>query len=338
MKAHHAGRSLDDAPVAKRCCLPHWWSEFGASVAGGEVVADLPGSGAASTLMFHDGAMILSQLELRRIVRWMPHADDGQVIAGEGAPVNGVNDLGCMFFPAYDPEGRLVVADTDTARIIRFGSAGGEVLVEDPALLASIATLYITSAGTMYAQAIRGSCIKKIENASVTTTGVVVPLCNLGTSLAPSLWVCDDGSIYVVGSDRVQRWDPGALTGVTVAGGSSGDGLHQLHTPYGISITPDNAVYVVDSGNHRVVKWQPGAVTGVVVAGGHGKGDRAYQLSDPTEIALDSTGALYILDRCVADTVGLATRWGLLLRCRYMYRTRVTRWGPAPALQLGSAP
>ena len=44
------------------------------------------------------------------------------------------------------------------------------------------------------------------------------------------------------------------------------------------------------------MKWAPGANEGTVVAGGNGAGSNLNQLNNPTDIHLDSSGNLYILD------------------------------------------
>jgi len=106
------------------------------------------------------------------------------------------------------------------------------------------------------------------------------------------LYVVDDGT------QRVQRWDPGAKKGVTVAGGNGkGSALNQLFTPIDVIVDKDFNVYVSDDVGARIVKWAPGATQGVIVAGGNGEGAALNQLNGPEGLCLDNAGNLYITDR-----------------------------------------
>jgi hypothetical protein len=55
------------------------------------------------------------------------------------------------------------------------------------------------------------------------------------------------------GNNRVQRWAPGAASGVTVAGGNgAGAAANQLNYPEGICVDAAANVYVADAANNRV--------------------------------------------------------------------------------------
>ncbi|CAF1356800.1 unnamed protein product [Adineta ricciae] len=85
---------------------------------------------------------------------------------------------------------------------------------------------------------------------------------------------------------------------VTVAGGhGQGNGLNQLHLPYGMCIDENQIIYVADTYNHRIVEWKKGATTGRIVAGRNGQGDRNDQLYCPTSVVVDEkTDSLIISD------------------------------------------
>ena len=99
----------------------------------------------------------------------------------------------------------------------------------------------------------------------------------------------------------------GQETLVTVAGGGGvGDGgppaKARLSAPGGIALDGAGNLYIADTGHHRIRKLSAdGSVTtvaGTGVAGFGGDGGSALQanLADPTGIAVDGDGNLYIAD------------------------------------------
>lgn len=108
-----------------------------------------------------------------------------------------------------------------------------------------------------------------------------------------------DNNIYIADqyNHRIQKWAPGALEGVTVAGGmGQGNADDQLNYPYSVTVDKTGNLYIADAGNHRIQKWAPGAARGITVAGGNGKGTAANQLSFPYGLALDKDNSIYISD------------------------------------------
>jgi len=111
--------------------------------------------------------------------------------------------------------------------------------------------------------------------------------------------VDNSGNVYVVDLqwDRVQKWAPGATSGVTVAGGNGrGPAANQLNQPTGLFLDANGNLYVSDCYNYRVQKFAPGATNGVTVAGGNGPGSAANQLNNPTGLYVDANGNIYIAD------------------------------------------
>ncbi|MFD1143457.1 hypothetical protein ACFQ4C_20190 [Larkinella insperata] len=139
-------------------------------------------------------------------------------------------------------------------------------------------------------------------NSTWQAEGVVVTGGN-GSNLSPialDVFVDHQKNIYVLedGSQRVQKWVPGATAGVTVAGGNGkGSEMNQFFSPSSIWVDESGSVYVVDYAKNRVQKWAPGATVGVTVAGGNGEGSAANQFSGPRAICMDKAGNMYIADR-----------------------------------------
>lgn len=117
-----------------------------------------------------------------------------------------------------------------------------------------------------------------------------------------ALGVCIDtaGNIYVAdsGNDRIQKWAPGANSGITVAGGNGpGAADNQLSGPVDVCIDRQNNLYIADSRNNRIQRWAPGATRGYTVAGGNGAGNADNQFSGPVSVTLDSSNHVYIADK-----------------------------------------
>jgi sugar lactone lactonase YvrE len=83
---------------------------------------------------------------------------------------------------------------------------------------------------------------------------------------------------------------------VTVAGGNGyGNGLDQLHHPYGVYVDDDETIYVADTYNHRIMEWKNGAKTGRVVAGEKGQANREGQLNSPYNVIVDKSNDSFII-------------------------------------------
>ncbi|CAF1342194.1 unnamed protein product [Adineta ricciae] len=110
--------------------------------------------------------------------------------------------------------------------------------------------------------------------------------------------------IYIAdyGNHRIQKYELGNLSGVTVAGETNGLGgslSNQLKNPSCIFIDSSNGIYVSDSGNNRVQYWSNGALTGFTMAGSSTglSGNTNNTFNDPVGLARDdTTGTLYIAD------------------------------------------
>ena len=108
------------------------------------------------------------------------------------------------------------------------------------------------------------------------------------------------GNLYVadLGNNRIQKFAPGAISGITVAGGNGfGSAANQFAWPTDVRMDAIGNLYITDELNNRVQKWAPGATTGVTVAGGNGPGILPNQLSHPAGLFIDAAGNLYVSDQ-----------------------------------------
>jgi hypothetical protein len=108
------------------------------------------------------------------------------------------------------------------------------------------------------------------------------------------------GNVYVadVENHRVQKWAPGATTGITVAGGNGpGSAANQLNRPKDVFVDVAGNIYIADENNQRIQKWAPGATNGITVAGGNGAGVAAQQFNSPEGVYVDEAGNIYVADK-----------------------------------------
>jgi len=172
------------------------------------------------------------------------------------------------------------------------------------------------------------------------------------------LWVDALFNVYVsdYNNSRIQKWAPGATSGVEVAGGATyGNTASTLDGTTDIYLDASNNLYIVDDNNDRVQEWASGATSGTTVAGtALGGGPGLGQLNFPNDVFLDSVANVYVSDganeRVVkwapGATVGvvaagglgmgatlshLSAPTGLFIKNNYMYiadynNSRVLKW------------
>ena len=124
----------------------------------------------------------------------------------------------------------------------------------------------------------------------------------------------NNGNLFIsdTGNERIRKVDLSTNLITTIAGsginGFSGDGDLAINTelsnPLGLAIDKDNNLFVVDRGNNRVRKINTttgiiSTIAGTGISGYSGDGDLAKnaQLSNPTGLAFNKEGDLFVVDR-----------------------------------------
>jgi len=200
-----------------------------------------------------------------RVQEWAPGATSATTVAGNGTAGTGASQLILPEGVYVDGSGNIYVADGSNNRVQEWtpGATGGT-----------------TVAGQSDGTGGTGA-----DQLSVPT----------------AVYVDRSGNIYVTdyNNSRIQKWAPGADSGITVAGQSDGTGgvdASQLYYPYGAVVDGSGNIFVADLLNNRIQEWAPGATSGTTVAGTGIAGNSPSQLYYPAGLYVDGSGNIYVAD------------------------------------------
>lgn len=253
-----------------------------------------------------DGTMYIPDLSNNRILKWLPGASSGIVVAGGNGTGSAANQFNRPTSVFLDRQGNIYVTDQSNGRIQKWapGATSGTTIAGGMfGYLSDPTDVFVDDQGTIYVSEQGSSVVKKWAAGS--TIPIVVAGGNGYGSAANQLstptgiFVDAQGNIYICDTDnnRIQKWAPGATTGVTVAGGNGfGTAANQLGNPLEIYVDCTGTLYIGDFTNNRVQKWLQGVTSGVTIAGGNGRGTGANQLYGPAGVFMDASHTLYVAD------------------------------------------
>jgi sugar lactone lactonase YvrE len=234
---------------------------------------------------------------------------------------------------AFDAAGDLYVCEAGGANVrmidtngtitspIGSGAAGfsGDGGSASAARLNSTRGIAIAPDGTIYVSDSANNRVRAVSGGVITTVagtggagfaGDGGPATAAQLNQPRGLAVAPDGSLYVADSANhaVRRISTnGTITTVAGTGtaGDSGDGgpatAAAMQSPFAVAFGSAGTFYVVDRDAHRVRRITGGVITTVAGTGtpgaaGTGGAATSAQLNGPSDVVLDTAGALYIAD------------------------------------------
>ena len=235
----------------KRRCLQHWSPDLGASteVSGREALPT-----GSYSVCWHEGALYLSGYD-GGIRCWKPGSPvaDVRQVAGPGASVTGINDLGHNCALAIAPSGEIFVADYDNERLVSFHNGSGRLVLDE---FHEENLLCCSPNDVLYV--LTGQTLQKLEGSRLQTVVTFESLPE-DPRFSTAMFVTKEEVIYVLDNlnGRVLRFNPAESEPVVVGQIPVEDapGLADLF------VTESGTVYVADSSQGKVLVFRPGDAT-----------------------------------------------------------------------------
>lgn len=291
------------------------WISVGQSVAGGfgmgntDAQLNLP----MGSFVDAKGNIYIADAVNHRIQIWKPGELVGATIAGgkgEGSASDQLNYPTGVF---VDVQGNIYVADQNNHRIQFFpaGSTKGNTVAGGSG--AGNSSFQLNFPTNIYVDAVGNIYIADAGNHRVQKWGVgarsVKTVAGNGTpgndylrlNNPQSVFVDQYSNLYIAdaGNHRIIYFKKDSLFGFPVAGNNGiGNSANQLNAPTGIAIDATGNMYIADRGNNRIQRWALFDTIGYTVVGANnGNGGSALnQLQQPTGVAIDKNGSLFIVD------------------------------------------
>jgi tripartite motif-containing protein 71 len=243
---------------------------------------------------------------------------------GPGTPGSASGQFNGLNGIAVDGSGTIYTAESDNARIQKFGGPGAFVKKwgtpgtggpYDAGIFGiDVAT---DTDGNVYTSDHDTQRIQKFDPVGASTNAWGTAGTGAGEFGGPSGTVVDSsGNVYVADleGNRVEKFDSGgnfvlmwgkgvnqttsgdvctAASGDTCQAGTSGSADGQFNNPNGVATDSSGNVYVADVGNDRIQKFSSSGAF-LTKWGSHGTGNGQFDM--PQDVAVDSVGDVYVPD------------------------------------------
>jgi sugar lactone lactonase YvrE len=254
--------------------------------------------------------------------------------SGDGGPALSA-ELDSPYGVSLDALGNIYIADTGNSVIRRVDSSGKIMTIAGngaqgysgdgaPATSAALYKPYrvvADRAGNVYIADFYNNRIRKVDTSGTITTvagtgaqgynGDGIPATSAELSLPSAVAVDAAGNIYIADTwnNRIRKIDTSGMINTIAGTGFAGvlgdDGpatAAQVNEPLGVAVDSSGSVYIVDYGNSKIRKIDTSgkintiAGTGSIGNSGDGGPATAAFLNQPTGVAVDRAGNVYIAD------------------------------------------
>jgi hypothetical protein len=247
----------------KRRRLQHWSPFLGASAASieasGQEVLTLPN--AFVCMRWHKGEIYASDhfRSTTSIFSWKP--GDPAIclpcVAGEGAAVTGINDLGSSCHMSVSPSGEVFVSDVKNRRILRFQNGSGDLVVGNTDAQA----ICCSPNGVLYVVSQRRT-VQKLVGSTLETVIASENLPAAKQFETKRVFVTTEEVIYLSDNlnenHRILCINPGESLEPVVVGQIQTEGRSFLTDLF---VTESGAIYVSDTGQRKVLALHPRSTT-----------------------------------------------------------------------------
>ena len=249
---------------SKRHRLQHWSPVLGASLAGieasGREVLSLPN--AFVCMRWHKGEIYASDFfrSTTSIFSWKPGDPASCVrrVAGEGAAVTGINDLGSSCHMSVSPSGEMFVSDWQNRRLLRFQNGSGDLVVGNT----NVTALFCSPNGVLYVLSEGQRTVAKLVGSMLET---VIASENLPTEMqfkANRVFVTKEEVIYLLDvlneNHRILCINPAESLEPVVVGQIPTEGRSFLTDLFA---TDSGTIYVAEFIQKKVFAFHPGSPT-----------------------------------------------------------------------------
>ena len=244
----------------KRRCLSHWAAGLGAfqqtDRAGKKLTPAVRKCG--FELAWHQGAFFFSRTEPSQVLSCKPGEENLRVVAGEGAPINGFNQLECVWGLAMLPNGEMIVGHGDVnegSQLLSFQDGVGKVLLDVPQLK----DVCCSPNGVVYVADNGGTRVQKVEGSRLMPIVDSKELPEEHAFSAEYIYASKQEVLYISDweNKRILRFAEGTSVPTVVADFRDRDHVNLA----GHFVTEDERIFVCDYNNRRILMPDAGEQT-----------------------------------------------------------------------------
>ena len=251
----HRKQSSSDVSRAhrpKRQCLSHWAAGLGAFQKNVCLRRKVTGTvkKCGYHLAWHQGAFFFSCREPYQILSCKPGEKNPRVVAGEGAAINGFNQVQEIWGLAMSPNGEMIAGHCvayPATKLLSFQNDVGKVLLDVPVL----ENVCCSPNGVIYVLDAGGRRVQKVEGSRLLPLVDSKELSKEHAFSAEYIFVSKQKVLYV--SDRknkcILRFTEGTSVPTVVADFGDRDDVDLC----GLFVTEDERIFVCDNRNCRIL-------------------------------------------------------------------------------------